>query len=335
LIVVDTSALMAILLDEPEGRDCIDVLEAEAEVVISAGTLAEALIVASRRGFQERMALLVEGLGCTVAPVTEETARAVGRAYDAFGKGMHRARLNFGDCFAYQAATSRGCPLLFVGDDFTRTNVIPAIFPKPTGFMSDDRASQIMSGDLFGRDEATRPVERLFFGLMLPASASQEAVSILAHSQDEHDLRGAPVRRDRLHVTLIHVGDYAGMPPQSVIEALRHAAETVTLPTFKVVFDLVSSFSGAPGRHPHVLLGNDGLEPLKAFRSELLKAVIRQGVKPLSREAFTPHVTLSYADRRLPERPIRPIAWRAAEFVLIHSEVGRSIYHTLGRWPLR
>ena len=66
-----------------------------------------------------------------------------------------------------------------------------------------------------------------------------------------------------------------------------------------------------------------------------MQAIVRQGVKPLSRADFTPHVTLSYADRRLPERPIRPISWRPDEFVLIHSEVGRSIYHTLERWPLR
>lgn len=326
MIVVDTSALMAVLLDEADAPACIDILEGEPDLVISAGTLAEALIVAGRRGLEARMARLVEGLGIDIAPLTEDSARAVAKAYDRFGKGRHRAALNFGDCFAYDAARSHGCPLLFVGDDFAHTDVVSALPSSATG---------VMSGDLFGRDEAPRQIERLFFALMLAPPAAEAAVEVLVSSRDEHDLRGRPVRKDRLHVTLIHVGDYMGMPPQSTIDALRRAADGLTPVGFGVLFDRVSSFSGAPGRHPHVLLGDKGLETLREFRDDLLKSVVRQGVKPLSRTDFTPHVTLSYADRRLPERPIRPIAWRPEEFVLIHSEVGRSTYHTLGRWPLR
>lgn len=326
MIVVDTSALMAILLDEPEAEACIDVLESEHHVVISAGTLAEALIVADRRNLGVRMKRLIEGLGVEIVPVTEDAAIAVARAYDAYGKGRHRAALNFGDCFAYVTATTLNRPLLFVGGDFGHTDVNAAIPPKHTG---------VMSGDLFGREEAPRQIERLFFGIMLPAEAALSAVDVLEESRDTQGLRGRAIRQDRLHVTLIHVGDYQGMPPQSVIDALKQAGESVTPAAFDVAFDRASSFSGAPGRHPHVLLGDKGVEALKAFRADLLKAVVREGVKPLSRQDFNPHVTLSYADRRLPERPIRPISWRPEEFVLIHSEVGRSIYHTLGRWPLR
>lgn len=326
MIVVDTSALMAILLDEDDAPACIDLLDDASHIVISAGTLAEAMIVASRRGLRAQMARLIESLGAEIAPVTEPTAAGIAAVYDRFGKGAHRAALNFGDCFAYEAARSRGCPLLFVGEDFVHTDIVSALPTSPTG---------VMSGDLFGRDELPRQVERLFFGLMLPGETAREALGVLTESQDEYGLRGRPIRQDRLHVTLIHVGDYTGMPPQSVIDALRQAGDRVEAPAFEAVFDRVSSFSGAPGKHPHVLLGEKGVEALKAFRSDLLTAVVRHGVKPLSRQEFTPHVTLSYADRRLPERSIRPISWRPEEFVLIHSEVGRSIYHTLGRWPLR
>ncbi len=196
-----------------------------------------------------------------------------------------------------------------------------------------------MSYDLFAApgDKTAEPeaIERLFLGLMLPPAQAAEATAVLEQSRTGEGLRGAAVRPDRLHITLIHVGDYARALPGSVVEAVRQAAATLATPAFGLTLDRVSSFSGAPGKHPHVLLGDRGVEALRAFRNDLLTAVIRQGVKPLSRQDFNPHVTLSYADRRLPERPIRPISWRPEEFVLIHSEVGRSIYHTLGRWPLR
>lgn len=196
-----------------------------------------------------------------------------------------------------------------------------------------------MSYDLFTASGDTPPlsetVERLFFGLMLPPTQGSEALQVLDQSRAAGGLRGNAIRQDRLHITLIHVGDYANALPGSVVAALRDAADALAVAAFDIALDRVSSFSGAPGRHPHVLLGENGVAALKAFRKDLLTSVVRHGVKPLSRQEFNPHVTLSYGDRRLPERPIRPISWRAEEFVLIHSEVGRSIYHALGRWPLR
>ena len=123
MIAVDTSALMAILLNEPEAEACAAVLEQADDVVISAGTLAEALIVADRRNLGAEMARLIEGLGFRVADVGAAGARRVARAYAQWGKGVHPAALNLGDCFAYEVAQTRGCPLLYVGDDFSRTDV--------------------------------------------------------------------------------------------------------------------------------------------------------------------------------------------------------------------
>jgi ribonuclease VapC len=127
VIAVDTSALMAIVLSEAEGFDFDRVLKAEAEIAISAGTLAEALIVAARRGVSGQMQLLLDGLGLEVVPVTAETAVRVADAYARWGKGVHPASLNLGDCFAYELAQSRGCPLLFIGADFARTDTRSAI----------------------------------------------------------------------------------------------------------------------------------------------------------------------------------------------------------------
>jgi ribonuclease VapC len=126
VIVVDTSALMAIVLKEPLFEECIGVLEAESEVLISAGTLAEALIVARRRNVESEMTRLIEDLGFTIIAVSAAAARRVAQAHAQWGKGVHPAGLNFGDCFAYAVAQDHGCPLLYVGDDFARTDLISA-----------------------------------------------------------------------------------------------------------------------------------------------------------------------------------------------------------------
>ena len=123
MIAVDTSALMAIVLDEPSAAACIAALEAEDEVLISAGTMAEALIVSARRNVGEEVARLIDGLGFTVVTVTPASARRIAEAYRRWGKGRSAAALNFGDCFAYALAKERACPLLYVGDDFAKTDV--------------------------------------------------------------------------------------------------------------------------------------------------------------------------------------------------------------------
>ncbi len=126
MIVVDTSALVAIVLTEPGFETCRAVLEAEAELLISAGTVAEALIVAGRRNRVREMTTLIEGLGFTIVPVSAADSRRVAEAYEHWGKGVHPAGLNFGDCFAYALAKAHGCPLLYVGEDFARTDLVAA-----------------------------------------------------------------------------------------------------------------------------------------------------------------------------------------------------------------
>lgn len=127
MIVVDTSALMAVLLDEGGAEACVASLEAEAEVLISSATLAEALIVADRRNVGAEMAALVEDLALTVVPLSPADARRVALAYARWGKGAHSAGLNLGDCFAYALAKARDLPLLYVGEDFALTDIV-AVF---------------------------------------------------------------------------------------------------------------------------------------------------------------------------------------------------------------
>ena len=127
MIAVDTSALMAVVLGEREADACIKVLETETEIVISVGTVTEALIVAARRNVAEEVIRLIDGLGFEIVSVTPASARRIAAAYVRWGRGAHPAGLNFGDCFSYEIAKERACPLLYVGDDFSKTDVESAL----------------------------------------------------------------------------------------------------------------------------------------------------------------------------------------------------------------
>ncbi|MBU2031524.1 MAG: type II toxin-antitoxin system VapC family toxin [Alphaproteobacteria bacterium] len=127
MIAVDTSALIAIVLGEPQAEACMAAIERADELVISAGTVAEALIVAGRRNVGSEVAEMISGLGFEVVTVTAASARRVADAYARWGKGAHPASLNYGDCFAYEVAVEHDCPLLYVGDDFPQTDVKSAL----------------------------------------------------------------------------------------------------------------------------------------------------------------------------------------------------------------
>jgi ribonuclease VapC len=130
-VIVDTSALIAILRDEPEAPACAKAIEDAPRRRISAANLVEAAIVidasrdpvASRR-FED----LLREAQLVVEPVTEAQARIAREAYRDFGRGSgHPARLNLSDCFAYALARATGEPLLFKGDDFSHTDIAPAL----------------------------------------------------------------------------------------------------------------------------------------------------------------------------------------------------------------
>ena len=123
MIAVDTSALMAIALNEPQAAACAAALEANDDLLISAGTVAEALIVSARRNVGDEVASMSGQLGFDIVTVTSATAHRVSDVYARWGKGAHPAALNFGDCFAYDAAKEHGCPLLYVDENFSRTDI--------------------------------------------------------------------------------------------------------------------------------------------------------------------------------------------------------------------
>ena len=125
-MVIDTSAILAIFLDEPEAADLERRIAADPVRLISAATLVEAAIAIEARlgdpGGRE-FDLWLHRLDAETVPVDAEQAEMARRAWRRFGKGRHPAGLNYGDCFAYALAATRGEPLLFKGDDFSRTDL--------------------------------------------------------------------------------------------------------------------------------------------------------------------------------------------------------------------
>ena len=129
-MIVDASALIAIHRAEPEAPACSRAIERAVHRRISAANFLEAAVVVdgSRDPIaSRRLDDLLKEAQCTVEPVTEAQARIAREAYRDFGKGSgHPARLNFGDCFAYALARDTGEPVLYVGEDFTHTDIASA-----------------------------------------------------------------------------------------------------------------------------------------------------------------------------------------------------------------
>jgi ribonuclease VapC len=125
-MVLDTSALLALLLDEPEAEDFRVAVEEDTTRLVSAATLLEtALVVEARKGEPggRELDTLIQKAEVVVVPVDAEHVSEARRAYRRFGKGRHPAGLNFGDVFAYALARTAGEPLLFKGDDFAKTDI--------------------------------------------------------------------------------------------------------------------------------------------------------------------------------------------------------------------
>lgn len=129
-MIVDTSALMAILLGESDAdRFAAAIFDAD-RCAVSAGSWIELSAVIVRRSYDlhDRLDVLIRRSSIAIDPVTEAQARLGHQAYRDFGIGSgHKARLNFSDCFAYALAKATGEPLLFKGDDFIHTDITPAL----------------------------------------------------------------------------------------------------------------------------------------------------------------------------------------------------------------
>ena len=129
-MIVDASAVLAIALGEPESARMLDAITRAPRPRIPAPTWFEAAMVVDRRGIAEAdriFRLIAEKVRLEVCPMTAEHAHEARRAWAAYGRARHRARLNFGDCMVYAVAKVDGERLLFKGDDFYHTYIEPAL----------------------------------------------------------------------------------------------------------------------------------------------------------------------------------------------------------------
>jgi ribonuclease VapC len=125
-MVIDTSAILAILLQEPEAEFFIHLLATDIKRLISAGTLLESMMVIEARKGESggrELDLLLHRAKVDIIPFDDEQAEIARHAWQRYGKGRHVAGLNFGDCFAYALSKVSNEPLLFKGNDFKQTDI--------------------------------------------------------------------------------------------------------------------------------------------------------------------------------------------------------------------
>ena len=183
-----------------------------------------------------------------------------------------------------------------------------------------------------GIGAAPKRTDGLFFAVYPDAAAAARITTLAQALRSEHGLKGKPHVAARLHITLHHLGNHAGLP-QLLVSAANEAAAEVAAAPFVLGFDRVASFRRAV-RLPLVLRGGDGVDALVAFQQLLGAALRKAGLAPWVHPQYTPHLTLLYDDRCVAEHWVDPIVWTVREFVLVHSLLGKSQHVPLARWPL-
>jgi 2'-5' RNA ligase len=175
--------------------------------------------------------------------------------------------------------------------------------------------------------------DRLFLATFPDRETADRLAAFAVAQCARHGLHGKPLATDRFHVTLFHLDDSVGLR-QDIVEAAGAAAARVTTAPFDVVFDQVASFDAHREKSPFVLTAEHGNEPLHAFQAELGARLREAGLGRYVASGFRPHVTLAYDRLVIAPEKVAPIAWRAREFVLVHSLLGQTRHIPLARWPL-
>ncbi len=137
-MVIDTSAIIAVLLNEANALGIARAIESCSPRLLPAANFLEAsIVIESRKGEAggRELDLLIYRAAIEIVAVDQDQAETARLAWRRFGKGRHPAGLNYGDCFAYALAKSRRLPLLFQGDDFSQTDItgVPLQIPLETG----------------------------------------------------------------------------------------------------------------------------------------------------------------------------------------------------------
>lgn len=170
-------------------------------------------------------------------------------------------------------------------------------------------------------------VHRYFFAILPPSSVATRIYRRGEATRKNYDLKGPLIEPERLHISLHHVGDFKQAAPVELLTGLSALASSARFHSFDVVLDRALSFR-VHDKNPFVLVGGAGVEELRSFH-RLLGAALGSRTT-----GFTPHLTVLYDKKLIPEHPIMPVKWKASEFALVHSYAGLGRYAIVERWPL-
>jgi 2'-5' RNA ligase len=169
----------------------------------------------------------------------------------------------------------------------------------------------------------------LYFAILPTADAAARIGQAGEQLRSEHGLAGR-LRTGNFHISVAGVGAVASVPP-SQLQAVMEAASSVALPAFPVVLDRALTFTGS---FPLVLQASQGLDAVPAL-GRALQAAVAKVLKLRLELSSAPHLTVLYSNKALAARPIEPVRWAVADFVLVRNHPGESRLDILGRFPLR
>lgn len=173
--------------------------------------------------------------------------------------------------------------------------------------------------------------ERIFFAALPDVETAAHIYAQAEAYQREHCFTGILILPEHLHVTLFHLSDWAALPDE-IVKLAKDAAAQVKAPPFEVAFPRVESFRNSTGVFPFVLTGD--AKEWAALTTSLSAALTKIGLGGATRGDFKPHVTLVYDKVCVKPLTSAPVSWTVREFVLVHSVLGKTKHHHLGRWTL-
>ncbi|MGF6901337.1 2'-5' RNA ligase family protein [Paraburkholderia sp. GAS348] len=181
------------------------------------------------------------------------------------------------------------------------------------------------------------PTDGLFFAVFPDAHTAANISKLAQQLCGETRSKSKPLAANRMHVTLLHLGNFAGGLPPARVDAAMSAAASIRMEPFSVEFDSALSFALKPRPGPLVLGGDEGVVGLHALHDALVLALENAGFGDRavsSNTPYTPHVTLAYGMPWVATRSVEAVSWNVREFALVHSLLGRTRHVVLARWPL-
>ncbi len=176
--------------------------------------------------------------------------------------------------------------------------------------------------------------DRIFFACLPDEKTAARIHALAGDFKRDTGFEGNLILPEHLHVTLFHLGDWNGLPDE-IVHLASGAASQVNVPAFDVTLRRAESFRNSTGIYPFVLTGDKDASQWRALHAALAAALKDAGLGGATRGDFQPHITLTYDKLRVKPIPIEPFTWTVRDFVLIHSQLGKTTHIHLGRWLLR